>query len=466
MRCFSLARAAMAGAVVAIAAAAASSPAALANGRPPATTNVVLPPEDDQTFLVPATFGLLKTVDGGGTFHWVCENAIGYSGTYDPDYAIGADGSIYVTTFDGLKVSRDGGCTWEPVEGISQELYVAEVEVGPDGRVWAATGQHDQPNDVYVSEDGGRFASSGAALENGWWASLRVAQDGKQQRIYVTGLLPDDPATKEKDEEAALLSRSVDGGETWEPLEVTDFEFDDTQQLYLLGVSPMDADIVFARIAGAVEPNGDTVYRSDDGGQNWELVLTFANKISAFHIRPDGQTVIVGTMNACPGEAPPDSKGCVRISRKAGAPDTFVAAKEQPRLACLGERSDGMLFGCGDNWEPDNFALGSSPDGETWTKIYRFSETAGPLSCDSGTEQATCSIELWPPLCETFGICQPQAPDAGPSASDAGGSDGEDDGGGDSGGCCRVGGGSDVTWVPGVLFVLFLFRRRRRAGGR
>jgi hypothetical protein len=458
MRCTSLARAALAGAALALAAAAAGASAGHANGRPPGTANVHFPPEDDQTIYVPATFGLLKSDDGGASFRWVCENAIGYSGTFDPDYAINADGDVYATTFDGLKVSRNGGCTWGPVEGIQGDLYVAEVDIGPDGRTWAATGDHNMPNDVYVSEDGASFVSSAAPLERGWWASLRTAPSDPM-RIYVTGLLPDDPATKEYDE-TALLSRSLDGGANWEPLDVTDFEFDDIQQLYLLGVSPADPDIVFARIAGAAEPNGDTVYRSADGGQSWELVLTFANKVSAFHIRPDGQTVIVGTVESCPGEGGSTSKGCVRISRKAGAPDSFVATREQPRLACLGERSDGVLFGCGDNWEPDNFALGSSADGETWDKVYRFSETVGPLQCDPGTEQATCSIETWPALCESFGICEASAPDGGTSASDAGGSNEDGDGGG---GCCRVGGGSDITWVPGVLFVLFLFRRRRRA---
>ena len=53
------------------------------------------------------------TKDDGATFRWACEDAIGYSGTFDPKFEIASDGTIYATTFDGLRVSRDGGCTFQ-----------------------------------------------------------------------------------------------------------------------------------------------------------------------------------------------------------------------------------------------------------------------------------------------------------------------------------------------------------------
>ena len=55
------------------------------------------------------TFGLLVSHDDGAGFYWVCEQNIGYEGTFDPKYRIGANGDIYATTFEGLRVSRDGG---------------------------------------------------------------------------------------------------------------------------------------------------------------------------------------------------------------------------------------------------------------------------------------------------------------------------------------------------------------------
>ena len=83
-----------------------------ANGRPPATNGVAFHPADPQTILIRSTFGLLISKDDGCSFHWVCEKAIGYGGEFDPKYAVSVDGTLFATTFEGLRVSRDGGCTW------------------------------------------------------------------------------------------------------------------------------------------------------------------------------------------------------------------------------------------------------------------------------------------------------------------------------------------------------------------
>ena len=437
------------------AAAAASLPAeSLANGRPPATTNVKFPASDPQTLYVPVTFGFLKSDDDGESFRWVCEAAVGYSGTFDPDYAVNDVGDVYATTFDGLRVSRDGGCTFAPVAGelADPTRFASDVEIGPDARVWAATSVGQGPNDVYVAADGETFESVGLFQEKAWWLSVRTTPDDPM-RIYVSGFLPGPTSA----ESVAMLRRSLDGGATWEELPVDDFAFRERRDLYILEASPTNADVLFARVVGANEPAGDAVYRSEDGGVNWTKVLDFSDLVGSFLIRSDGQTVIAATVNGCPGDEAPELKGCVQISRDAGL--TFQPASEQPRLACLGERSDGTLFGCGDNWEPDNFALGSSDDGETWTKVYRFSETIGPLECPEGTAQAECAAVDWPALCETLGICSAGgAVDAGVIGNDDGGS-GDDEGGG----CCKVAGGRvDAGWIPGLALVLFGLARRSR----
>jgi MYXO-CTERM domain-containing protein len=442
---------------LACAAAAAGVGTSHANGRPPATTNVKFRPGEAESIYLPVTFGLLSSPNNGESFEWVCENAIGYGGTFDPDYAVTAEGDIYATTFEGLRVSRDSGCTWETIGGVlNDSFFFSEVEIGPDGRIWTATSTGGGPNNVYVSTDGSDFVESNLLQEKAWWLTLRTTE-ADAQRIYVSGFLPQDTMT----DPAALLRRSLDGGKTWEELPTTDFAFLEQRRLYLLGVSPTDADLLFARVEAAVEPIGDALYRSIDGGLTWERKLDFADAVSAFHIRPDGMTVIAATVSACPGDPDPTAKGCVKISRDGGA--NFKPAAQQPRLACLGERSDGLLFGCGANWEPDNFALGRSKDGEKWEKVFRFSETTGPLECPSGSAQAECAALVWPGLCIMFGICS--APDAGPPPAQDAGAPG---GGGDDG-WCGVGAGGDSGWVPGLVLITLAFalgrrRRRRRAG--
>ncbi len=426
----------------------ASAPNVEANGRFPATVNVHDRPDDDQMLLLPVTFGLLMTKDNGASFRWVCEDAIGYGGTFDPDYAIAADGAIWATTFSGLKVSRDGGCVWSEIGAPLENQWVGDVEIGPDGTVWAATSSGGMPNDVFASKDGGAtFASMGLFDDTAWWKSLRVAP-GDAKRIYVTGyLVSQDLPDGGMGGPAALLRRSVDGGDTWEELPVADFAFGSQPQLFIEAVSPSDPDIVFARVLGAVSPLGDAIYRSTDGGQSWERVLEMGDTISAFIVRADGDTVIAASVGRCAEDPMDATKGCVRISTDGGV--NWAAAAQEPKMACLTERSDGVLFACGANWEPDNFALGRSTDGQTWEKVFRFSEMAGPLSCPAGTVQFdVCEALNWPSIAEQFGVGATDGPpDAGPKVKDA------------SEGSC----GGCNTSVALALLVLPPWRRRRSA---
>src|SRR5689334_2335726 len=82
-------------------------PAAHANGRPPVTNGVFFRPGDNDTIFVRTTFGLLVSHDNGCSFRWTCEQNIGYGGMFDPKYAVAADGTLFATTFTGLRISRD-----------------------------------------------------------------------------------------------------------------------------------------------------------------------------------------------------------------------------------------------------------------------------------------------------------------------------------------------------------------------
>ena len=44
----------------------------------------------------------------------MCEAAVGYGGTFDPDYAYSPTGALFATTFNGLNVMRTAGdsCTF------------------------------------------------------------------------------------------------------------------------------------------------------------------------------------------------------------------------------------------------------------------------------------------------------------------------------------------------------------------
>lgn len=441
-----------------------------ANGRFPAAVSTSLQPADTQHILVPTTFGLLTSSDAGASFQWVCEDAVGYGGTYDPDYAITTAGRIYATTFSGLRYSDDGGCTFngtqfygDPEGGdnpvLLQGYWIGEVEIASDGKFWAATSTSGQSNNIYVSEDGVVFNSANNFHETAWWKSLRVAPsnpDVVYTSAYVLEIPDVSPST-------ALIRRTDDGGASWTELPIDDFEVGSQPNIIIEGISPSDPNIVIARVVSARPPVGDDIYRSIDGGQSWTKVLELGGTMSAFLIRSN-ESVIIATATPCLDELPTNNdasvpdKGCVRIS-PTGAANTFVAPAVEPKVGCLGENADGVLYGCGSNWEPDNFAFGYSEDnGDSWNKLMRFSEIDGPLACPAGTQQNSCAQIDWPSLCVVLGICE--SPDAGPSAAaDAGVS--TDDGGGGSCGCQAGGSGSWATLAL-LLGILFVSSRRRK----
>src|SRR5579862_290292 len=84
-----------------------------ANGRPAATSTIHFEQNHETNIVAGMTFGLLLSHDSGATWQWMCEAAIGYGGMYDPDYVYTSDGALFATTFNGLKVDRNG-CTFDP----------------------------------------------------------------------------------------------------------------------------------------------------------------------------------------------------------------------------------------------------------------------------------------------------------------------------------------------------------------
>lgn len=430
-------------AILVVAAVALFGDLALANGRFPASVSVQTRPGNSQGIYLGTTFGLLVSQDDGASFHWLCENSIGYGGTFDPKYAIATDGTIYATTFDGLRASKDGGCTFETVALDGQ--WVDAIEIGNDGTVWIATSSGGLPNDVFKSTDNGAtFNSVGLLHPSAWWKSIRTAPSNPN-RVYVAGYLVaaalDDGGVSPP---GVLAHRSDDGGMSWTPLSLTGIGFGNNPQLRFEGVLPSNPDVVFVRAINANAPLGDAIYRSVDAGVSFTKVLDSQDTINAFAIREDG-SMIAGTIN-----------DGVYVSTDGG--DSWNRPATQPLMACVTERDDGKLFACGANWDPDQFTLGSSGDAMTWTKVVRFSEIAGPLSCAPGTVQYdTCEAKLWPSLREQFGIGKADAganmgdPDASVTAPP------------ENGGCCDSGSsGRGLSATVLGLAVLLLVSTRRK----
>jgi hypothetical protein len=416
-------------------------PAAHANGRPPVTNGVFFRPGDNDSIYVRTTFGLLASRDNGSSFRWTCEQNIGYGGMFDPKYAVATDGTLFATTFTGLRVSRDGGCSFTTATaelpagapGRIAELWVDALDIGPTGEIWVGTADSAKPNDIYRSTDGGKtFTSAGMLSSVIWWKSVAVARSDAM-RVYAAGYQISTPAP------AAHVLATTDGGQTWTESQLAGVRFGGTPVVTIAAVDAANADHLYIVSAAANGAEGDRLYRSTDGGKTFTEVLATTRPISDVVVR-DATTVLVAA-----------GDGSFR-SQDGGA--TFAPGPASPHLACLGKRPDGSLLGCAPNWDPDFMAVGRSDDAMQWQKIFRFIELAGPLACPAGTDgHDICEVQLWPGLQMQFGIKDP-APDGAPEEP--------------PGGCCETGGGSPIgaALLGLVTTSAWIARRRRRAPDR
>ena len=418
--------------------------AALANGRPPITNGVKFQPGDPHSIYVSTTFGLLVSRDDGCSFRWMCEQNIGYGGTFDPLYRIGADGTIFATTFTGLRVSRDGGCSFTTATadkpagdpGRIADIWVSAIDIGPSGEVWVATAESGKPNNIYRSTDNAQtFEPRSMLSPTIWWKSIAVAPS-RGQRVYATGY---EVASKPP---STHFQISDDGGTSWRESPLANVKFGTMPQVMAVGVDRANPDIVLMSSVGASAPNGDRLYRSTDGGMTWSEVLTTTAAIADVAIAASGR-IVVATLG-----------GGAYESTNGGA--AFAPLASPPQLACVGQREDGALFGCGANWEPDFKAIARSADATSWDKVFRFVELAGPVECPAGTAQADVCGAQWPAVQQQFAAtgpttCGGPAPDMTVKSS---------------GGCCDASDSSlgqlGASCLLAALCGVHTLRRRRR----
>jgi len=361
-----------------------------------------------------STFGLLISHDDGCTLRWVCEDNLGYAGTWDPKYAIATDGAIFATTFSGLEISRDGGCSFamatadlpKRARGRIADKWIDAIDLGPTGDVWVGTAISGAPNEVYVSHDNGvSFAPVGLESPRIFWKSVRVAPDNLA-RVYAAGYEVAPPT--------AHLEVTSDLGRTWTASPLTGVAVGATPIVLVAAIDPRDPDTLFLISVGA-NRGGDQLYRSRDGGRTFALVLDSAGPIG--DVVAQGADVYVVTLR---------QSGAAKIagpafhSRDGGA--TFGPLDGAPPLACLGAAPDGALLGCAAS------SIVRMQRGGAWTPIWRLGELAGPLACPAGTpEHDRCNaaeiaaLSTSQPACPAEPTFAPTPPSKG---CDAGGEPG------------------------------------------
>ncbi len=352
---------------------------AQANGRFPTADQLAVDPEDSQHLVMGTTFGILTSDDGGRSFRWTCEEAVGYAGEEHPSLAIFAGGTLLAGFRGGLWASDDAGCSWERV-GASDP--VVDLTLATAERVLVLSHADDGAVGVTSVEGAALTPSELSSPGQGLTPHTIEVAASDPDRIYVSAL---------SDEGVSLLLRSDDGGSDWERLEISPYA---GLPAYVSAVDPNDPDRLYVRLDGETT---DHLLLSENGGQSFAEIFALEADMLGFALSPDGERVAIGGPRAGAFLADADSL-------------TFVPAQELVGyLSCLRWTESGLLA-CARE-ENDDWTVGiSSDEGNSFTPLFRLDELT-PQECPSSTIAASQCRIAWETIAPSLGIDPERARD-------------------------------------------------------
>jgi hypothetical protein len=433
---------------IAVSALVALSPSsAFANGRMPGANQLVVDPNNEKRLVLRTTYGLTISVDGGATWEWICEAAMGYGEVIeDPPVALTADGTLLVGTSAGMRISRNGGCDWTTPDGpigISPVTDVALARSDPSRGVAVITYIDDGGVSVlqlYATADNGGTWTLVSAIPSNWtYVSTVDVAPSNPDRVYVAG-----SGGKPVD---GLFGRSDDGGKSWKTTSLgTGYDI-----LYIGAIAPDDPDRVYARLDS--DPS-NRFFLSTDGG-SFREVFHIDQKMLGFALSRDGATIALG--------------GPAGLWLGGLSDPTTLPKVNSFGPACLAW-SSATLYACADE-SVAGFELGVSNDrGASVQPLFRLSDVK-QSSCAASSMTGSICPAYWPPgkapsarggLDDASVVSNAEA-DA--SADAAPGSAGKASG--DSSGCgCRLPSGKSAGLPIGMSVLACARALRRRLSAR
>lgn len=389
---------------------------ARANGRFPASNAVIFSPANPDHAMVRVTFGLLATRDSGKSWKWICERAIGFSGLEDPSYTVTKTGTIVAGLFEGIRVSRDNGCTWEGVSTAGFTVFI-DTTLRSDGAVLALASAYDKQGDsgilfksqLFVSKDDAKtFEKVGELLDPTLLAESVEVAPSDPNRVYISAVRGDSGPRQ------GVLLVSTDGGKKWIERKITppastgaaDGGKSGELAPFIAGVDPTKPDRVFIRTSASPE-NPTRLLVTDDAGKTFRTLLSAKGPLLGFALSADGKVVTAG--------GPDDGLF-------GGAFDAKELAKTSAlKVQCLGRGGAAHdLWACSN--EASGFVAGSSSDdGAKFVPRLHLADISGALACEPGTGVAKECEGDWPKMQSQMGF-MPEAkttdggaPDAGPA---------------------------------------------------
>lgn len=187
---------------------------------------------------------------------------------------------VSTTIVSAQRKSKKGAVT---TESYSKEIFdgMNWRHIGPfrGGRSAAVTGVPNKPNLYYMGTTGGgvwKTTDAGNSWENisdgffGGSIGAVAVSEWDNNVMYVGG---GEVTVRGNVSSGSGMYKSVDAGKTWSSIGL-----EKSRHIPRIQIHPKNPDLVYAAVMGDLYKSSDTrgVYRSKDGGKNWERVL-FAN---------------------------------------------------------------------------------------------------------------------------------------------------------------------------------------------
>ena len=421
-----------------------SSPGA-ANGRFPAAGQLVVDPGDPGHLVVRTTYGILTTRDAGTSWDWICEQAVQWTGQYDPTLAITNDGTVIAGIYDHLGVSHGDTCGWSHAGGLDQKnvVDVSTEKQNPAASVAltsSALGSSMFLTRVWCSPDNATsWAQAGVDLPSDFQALTIDVAPSNAKRVYVSGL--------HGVAASGAIERSASGGASFDRVDIPGSDVDHAP--YIAALDPDDDQRLYVRLSGSP----GRLLESTDGGGTWTEIFQGTGLLKGFALSPDGKTLVVGGESDGVWRALTSTMKFEKVSSVGVQCLTWSAVGI---YACAGEFKDGFTLGF------------SSNEGATFTSIMHLACLRGPLACGASTDVGKTCPGAWPATVEL--IDQSSCIQAAGGAGAAGGSTttsavgAYSRGSSGSGSGCHAGAGEEAQWGMLLAGLSFLGLRRRARG--
>jgi hypothetical protein len=330
------------------------------------------------TMMVPAAWWGLFIGTDGGSWQWICEEAV--NSDQSRIWARTTDGTLYATDISGITISRDNGCTWADATSGVNMLELVDLKADPvRARAWAlAANSNDDPdNGIWTSDDTGLTWQRPYPMPDYLPTGLAISDDG--MTIIVGSVTNGSPRT-------AVLHVSTDGGMSFTPQPLT-YQIDGGPLAFSkpLWIDPKVPGHFYLSTGIST---GQALLLVDDSAQVSQVAAT-TGIFDTMSYNPTGDELLAGSTVGL-------------YSSKNGGPFTMLSTLGSAQ--CLSVHNN-LLYACAWNYEPDEAAIARlSDDASSFTKVFQFNDTQQPITCPASSPVQQICPMIWENYADQLGV--------------------------------------------------------------